>query len=121
MSLDHIGKPTAAPSAQAEAGDSAPHGRWAQGDVLGLRIPADPETLRAAGAAFLTEAFRAAGVLGADNSVTAVTRFEDCPGGSTGLRGRLCRCARPGVVGRLSLSRLQDPHDYLTNGHVRTR
>jgi hypothetical protein len=42
--------------------------------------------LRAAGAAFLTEAFRAFGALAADNSVARITRFEPCPGGSTGQK-----------------------------------
>jgi hypothetical protein len=64
------------------AGDEA----WVVGDVLGQRFPTHPEALREGGAAFLTEAFRVAGVLGADNRVTRITRFEDCPGGSTGRK-----------------------------------
>ena len=87
MSLDQTDPPKAdgAPAYAAETAPERP-GRWAPGDVLGLAIPADPEALRAGGPAFLTAAFRAAGVLGADNRVTAITRFEHCPGGSTGRK-----------------------------------
>lgn len=59
---------------------------WVEADMLGLRIPAHAEALRAGGTAFLTEAFRAAGALAADNWVTAITQFEECPGGSTGRK-----------------------------------
>ena len=40
--------------------------------------------MREAGTAFLTRAFRAFGSLGPDNAVARITRFERCPGGSTG-------------------------------------
>lgn len=56
------------------------------GDTTGLEIPAHPEALREAGTAFLTRAFRAFGSLGADNAVARITRFERCPGGSTGTK-----------------------------------
>jgi hypothetical protein len=59
---------------------------WVQGDNLGLPIPAHAAALREGGAAFLTQAFRAAGTLAADNAVARVTQFEDCPGGSTGRK-----------------------------------
>ena len=59
---------------------------WVAGDMLGLRIPAHAEALRAGGVEFLTRAFRAAGALSADNSVARITQFEDCPGGSTGRK-----------------------------------
>jgi hypothetical protein len=59
---------------------------WVPGDTLGLPIPAHPEALRAVGTSFITEAFRASGVLGGDNRVSAITRFEECPGGSTGRK-----------------------------------
>jgi hypothetical protein len=59
---------------------------WVQGDRLGLQIPAHSEALRAGGALFLTEAFRASGALAADNRVTRITRFDECPGGSTGRK-----------------------------------
>jgi hypothetical protein len=54
--------------------------------MLGLQIPAHSRSLRAGGEAFLTEAFRAAGALDAENRVTRITRFEECPGGSTGRK-----------------------------------
>src|ERR1700741_1299659 len=59
---------------------------WVLGDMLGLQVPAHAEALREGGPDCLTAAFRAAGALGADNSVVAITQFEDCPGGSTGRK-----------------------------------
>jgi len=59
---------------------------WAVGDLLGLRIPAHSEALRAGGVAFLTAAFQATGALSADNRVKQITQFEECPGGSTGRK-----------------------------------
>ena len=59
---------------------------WVVGDMLGLGIPAHSGSLRAGGEAFLTQAFRATGALEADNRVTRITRFEECPGGSTGRK-----------------------------------
>src|SRR6516165_7518142 len=44
--------------------------RWVVGDQFGLAFPADPAGLRSGGTRFLTDAFRVAGVLGGDNSVT---------------------------------------------------
>ncbi len=58
---------------------------WVTGDRHGLAFPADPATLRAAGARFLTEAFWASGVLG-DNSVARVAGFREVGGGSTGRK-----------------------------------
>jgi hypothetical protein len=57
-----------------------------RGDATGLDIPAHAEALRAAGTDFLTRAFRAFGSMPPDNHVTAITRFDDCPGGSTGAK-----------------------------------
>jgi hypothetical protein len=57
-----------------------------RGDLLGLDIPAHEAALRAGGAAFLTEAFRAAGALAGDNRVARITGLEECPGGSTGRK-----------------------------------
>jgi hypothetical protein len=54
--------------------------------MLGLQIPADSAALRAGGESFLTDAFRAAGALGSNNRITRITRFEECPGGSTGRK-----------------------------------
>jgi hypothetical protein len=59
---------------------------WVPGDTIGLPIPARPEALRSAGTSFITDAFRASGVLAADNQVTQITRFDECPGGSTGRK-----------------------------------
>ena len=59
---------------------------WAPGDTLGPKVPAHAEALRQGGADYLTEAFRASGALTGDNSVAAITQFEECPGGSTGRK-----------------------------------
>ncbi len=59
---------------------------FVRGDTTGLRIPAHEGALRNAGAGFLTEAFRAFGSLGKDNSVARITRLTHCPGGSTGAK-----------------------------------
>lgn len=59
---------------------------WIVADGLGLPMPAHPEALRAGGAAFLTAAFRASGVLSSDNAVVGITRCDDCAGGSTGRK-----------------------------------
>lgn len=56
------------------------------GDATGLAIPATDAALRAGGVDFLTDAFRAFGALPADNRVARITRFEACPGGSTGQK-----------------------------------
>jgi hypothetical protein len=65
---------------------TATQDQWVTGDHLGLKIPADPAALRAGGTTFLTDAFRASGVLTADNTVTAISRLEEVPGGSTGRK-----------------------------------
>jgi len=62
------------------------YGGWVTGDATGLRLPAHAGALRDGGAEFLTVAFRASGALGADNRVTRITQFEECPGGSTGCK-----------------------------------
>ncbi|TFV54425.1 hypothetical protein E4P42_26070 [Mycobacterium sp. PS03-16] len=59
---------------------------WVTGDHVGVRFPAHPAALRDGGPAFLTDAFRAAGVLGADNRVVSVARCGDVTGGSTGRK-----------------------------------
>ncbi|MCV7032060.1 hypothetical protein [Mycobacterium sherrisii] len=60
--------------------------RWVVGDQCGLAFPADPASLRAAGAEFLTAAFRASGVLGEDAAVAKVADFAEVHGGSTGRK-----------------------------------
>jgi hypothetical protein len=57
---------------------------YVTGDTTGLALPAHSAALLEAGTWFLTEAFRAFGVLASDNHVTRITRFEACPVGSTG-------------------------------------
>jgi hypothetical protein len=60
--------------------------RWVAGDQFGLALPADPAALRDGGARFLTDAFRLAGMLAADNAVTSITDFREVAGGSTGRK-----------------------------------
>ena len=59
---------------------------WFPGDMLGLQVPVHAAALREGGCGWLTDAFRAAGALGADNRVTAITRFEEKLGGGTGRK-----------------------------------
>ena len=61
-------------------------GPWVIGDHFGRLIPADPEALRSGGPRFLTDAFRASGVLSADNTVRRITDFREIVGGSTGRK-----------------------------------
>jgi hypothetical protein len=63
-----------------------PADRWVTGDHFGVSMPADPATLCSDGTTFLTEAFRTAGVLGATDRVTRISRFDEVPGGSTGRK-----------------------------------
>ena len=62
--------------------------KWVPGDHLGLDIPADADALRDGGTAFLTEAFRRAGALGADNAVVDL-ELAEFRGGSTGRKAQL--------------------------------
>ena len=59
---------------------------WVVGDMLALPIPAHAAALRSGGESFLTQAFRACGVLGSDNHVVAITEFEPWEGGGTGAK-----------------------------------
>jgi hypothetical protein len=56
------------------------------GDQSGLTFPGDPASLRQGGARFLTDAFRASGVLPKSNAVTGITEFAEMHGGSTGRK-----------------------------------
>jgi hypothetical protein len=56
------------------------------GDATGLMVPAHIDALKAGGARFLTQAFRAFGSISPANSVARITRYETCPGGSTGQK-----------------------------------
>jgi hypothetical protein len=60
--------------------------RWVTGDLYGTAFPADTAALHDGGARFLTDAFRASGVLAGDNAVTRVAEFREAPGGSTGRK-----------------------------------
>jgi hypothetical protein len=63
--------------------------RYVTGDHTRLPFPADPAGLRDGGARFLTDAFRASGVLADDNRVTGVVGFREVAGGSTGRKAVL--------------------------------
>jgi hypothetical protein len=56
------------------------------GDDTGLSIPAHGAALRGGGEALLTELFRRFGSLADTNRVKRITRWELCPGGSTGQK-----------------------------------
>jgi hypothetical protein len=56
------------------------------GDATGLALPAHPAALEAAGAAWLTQAFRAFGALDPAGEVAQIARIAACPGGSTGQK-----------------------------------
>lgn len=58
---------------------------WVIGDHYGLPFPAHPAALLSGGASFLTNAFRASGVL-RDNSVARISDFREIGGGSTGRK-----------------------------------
>src|SRR5579864_7945608 len=57
---------------------------FVRGDTTGLAIPAHGGALRAAGEAFLTEAFRNFGSLAPNERVVRITRFEPFHGGNSG-------------------------------------
>jgi hypothetical protein len=65
--------------------DSEIH-RWVTGEQYGHAIPADPAALRSGGARFLTDAFRASGVLADGNAVARVTGLREVASGSTGRK-----------------------------------
>lgn len=57
-----------------------------QGDELGLAFPTHPQAFLAAGAQWLTHAFRSFGSIAADNAVTRIVSVRPCPGGSAGAK-----------------------------------
>lgn len=57
---------------------------FARGDATGLELPAHPAALEQAGAAWLTEAFRAYGAIAPDNEVVRITRCDPCSAGNSG-------------------------------------
>lgn len=58
--------------------------RWVIGDQYGLPFPADPDALRGGGESFLTNAFRAFGVL--DGGAARIGAHREVAGGSTGRK-----------------------------------
>jgi hypothetical protein len=62
------------------------HKRWVAGEIFGLEIPADAETLLSSGTDFLTRAFHASGALGAGNRVSRIVEAEELFGGGTGKK-----------------------------------
>lgn len=60
--------------------------RWVTGEIFGLEIPADAESLFAGGTDFLTKAFHASGALEADNSVSRIIEAKEFFGGGTGKK-----------------------------------
>jgi hypothetical protein len=60
--------------------------RWVTGEIFGLEIPADAETLVAGGADFLTKAFHASGALAANNRVNRIVEAKEFLGGGTGKK-----------------------------------
>jgi len=59
---------------------------WVEGDIFGMEMPTCPRALQEAGPEFLTRAFRRIGSISDENAVARITRFEDCPRGSTGRK-----------------------------------
>lgn len=64
----------------------APADRWVAGDIFGVRIPADLESMLDGGATFLTDAFRAAGTLEPGGRVTGIVGARPFIGGGTGTK-----------------------------------
>lgn len=60
-----------------------------QGRTFGIDIPTSVESFRRAGSDFLTEAFRAAGALSADNSITQIMRCDEFEAGGMGPKLKL--------------------------------
>jgi hypothetical protein len=60
--------------------------RWVAGEIFGLKIPADAETLLAAGTDFLTRAFHTSGALPAHNRVSRIVNAREFLGGGTGKK-----------------------------------
>lgn len=56
------------------------------GEIFGLQIPADAETLVSDGADFLTRAFHASGALAANNRVSRIVAAKEFLGGGTGKK-----------------------------------
>lgn len=71
-----------------EDSDTA-NSRWVTGEIFGLDIPADIETLVAGGPEYLTRAFQASGSLGPSNRVVRIAEAKEFVGGGTGKKALL--------------------------------
>jgi hypothetical protein len=60
--------------------------RWVAGEIFGLEIPADAETLLSGGTDFLTKAFHTSGALAANNRVSRIVEAQEFLGGGTGKK-----------------------------------
>ena len=60
--------------------------RWVTGEIFGIEIPADAETLVSGGTDFLTKAFRTSGALAANNRVSRIVEAKQFFGGGTGKK-----------------------------------
>jgi hypothetical protein len=60
--------------------------RWVAGEIFGLEIPADAETLVSGGTDFLTKAFHTSGALAVNNKVSRIAKAEEFFGGGTGRK-----------------------------------
>ncbi len=60
--------------------------RWVTGEIFGLEIPADAETLLSGGTDFLTRAFQISGALAANNRVVRIVEAKEFVGGGTGKK-----------------------------------
>jgi hypothetical protein len=77
-----LGSDSHRPHPQAPSADK----RRVTGEIFGLEIPADAETLVAGGTDFLTKAFHASGALAANNRVCRIVGAEEFFGGGTGRK-----------------------------------
>ena len=60
--------------------------RWVTGEIFGIEIPADAETLLAGGTEFLDKAFHVSGALAANNRVRRIVEAKEFFGGGTGKK-----------------------------------
>jgi hypothetical protein len=71
------------------ATQDTPADRWVTGDIFGVRIPADLESLLDGGAPFLTTALQAAGTIPPAAEVTGIVDARPFVGGGTGTKAPL--------------------------------
>jgi hypothetical protein len=78
--------------------------RWVTGEIFGLQIPADAETLIQGGVDFLTKAFHASGALPTHNRISQIDEAAEFMGGGTGKKLLLtvaCELPEPGFPQQL--------------------